>query len=63
MTVNYQKLYAYLVGQIDETLQYIAGELVKSCYHDQSTLLTVSNQLKNALLTAEDMYLGDSEDK
>ena len=62
MTVNYEKLYVYLVGQVDDALQFIAGELVKSYCHDQSTLLTVSNQLKNALLTAEDMYL-DGADK
>ena len=62
METNYQKLYAYLVGQIDDTLQFIAGELVGGgC--DNSALVMVGNRLKDALLTAEDMYLDDSEDE
>lgn len=58
MKTIYQKLYAYLVGQIDDTLQDIAGELVSGgC--EQSPLLAVGNKLKNALLTAEGMYLDE----
>ncbi len=54
----YQKLYAYLVGQIDDTLQGIAGELV-SGDGEPSSLVAVGNKLKNALLTAEGMYLDE----
>ena len=60
MTDLYQKLYAYLVGQIDDTLQYIAGELVGGD-HDQHALLMVDNKLKDALLIAEEMYLDETE--
>lgn len=63
MTANYQKLYTYLVGQIDDALQFIAGELVSGSDRDNSALLTVGNQLKDALLTAEDMYIDDSDDE
>ncbi len=60
METNYQKLYAYLVGQIDDTLQDIAGELVSGgC--EQSSLVAVGNKLKNALLTVEEMYLDEAD--
>lgn len=29
MAVNYEKLYAYLVGQVDDSLQRIAGMLAE----------------------------------
>ena len=62
MKTNYKKLYTYLVGQIDDTLQFIAGELIGGgC--DNSALVTVGNRLKDALLTAEDMYLDESDDE
>lgn len=62
MAVNYQKFYTYLVGQIDDALQFIAGELVGGgC--DNSALLTVGNRLKAALLTAEEMYLDASDEE
>ena len=58
----YKKLYTYLVGQVDDALQFIAGELVGGdC--DNSALLTVGNRLKDALLTAEDMYLDEADDE
>lgn len=61
MEINYQKLYAYLAGQVDDTLQMIAGELTGGkC--DRDSLCAVGESLKNALLTAEDMYL-DAEDE
>ena len=56
----YQKFYAYLVGQIDDTLQWIAGELVSDT--DTDTLRTVGEKLKRALLTAEDLYLDEADD-
>ena len=62
MDVIYQKLYSYLAGQIDDTLQYIAGELMNGdCGRD--VLYSVGEQLKHALLTAEDIYLDAEDDK
>lgn len=58
MTVDYQKLYAYLVGQVDDTLQIIAGNLV-SGKTDRDALVSVGEKLKAALLAAEDMVLDE----
>ena len=63
MSVNYQKLYTYLAGQVDDALQFIAGALVLDGDCDNSALQTVGNRLKNALLTAEDMYIDSSDDE
>ena len=60
MDVNYQKLYAYLVGQIDDTLQTIAGNLMEN-KTGREELVAVGETLKNALLTAEEMYLDEPE--
>lgn len=56
--VDYQKLYAYLVGQVDEVLQQIAEDLMqqKADWHAMSE---VGEKLKRALLTAEEMYLNE----
>ena len=62
MSVNYQKLYSYLVGQIDETLQEIAGYAMNSSA-GRDELFVVGNKLKKALLFAEDMYLDATEDE
>ena len=62
MSVNYQKLYSYLVGEIDKALQEIAGYAMNpSAGRDE--LFAVGNKLKNALLVAEDMYLDDAENE
>ena len=56
----YEKLYHYLAGQIDETLQIIARDLV--CGNSGwKELNAVGEKLKNALLSAEERYL-DAED-
>ena len=47
MSVNYQKLYSYLVGQIDETLQEIAGYAMNSSA-GRDELFVVGNKLKKA---------------
>ena len=60
MSVNYQKLYAYLTGQIDQTLQQIAGDLI-SGESGWKELNAVGEKLKNAMLTAEEMYLDAEE--
>lgn len=62
MSVNYQKLYSYLVGQIDETLQQIAA-YVMTTTNKSPELLEIGDKLKNALLLAEDMYLDDTEEE
>ncbi len=59
--VNYQKLYAFLVGEIDDTLQMICDKLLKGEYGFME-LNQVGEKLKSALLSAEEMYLGDTED-
>ena len=60
--VNYQKLYAYLAGQIDDTLQMIAGEITKGdCGY--SALNAVGDKLKHALLAAEELYLDETEEE
>ena len=57
--MNYRKLYSYLVSQMDDTLQCIAGELMSN--GDNEPLARVGDKLKDALLTAEDMYLDIEE--
>ena len=58
--VDYQKLYAFLVGQIDDTLQLICYDLLNG-QHGQEELNEVGEKLRNALLVAEEMYLDESE--
>ena len=59
---DYQRLYSYLVGQMDDTLQMIAGYLTDGAA-GRDALIAVGETLKNALLTAEDMYLYETEAK
>ena len=59
--VNYQKLYAYLVGQIDDVLQLICYDLLKG-QHGWEELNEVGEKLKAALYTAEEMYLDEAEE-
>lgn len=60
MSVDYKKLYTYLVGQIDDTLQLIAGDLVGG-NSGWKELNAVGEKLKNALLAVEEMYLDGEE--
>ena len=60
-TEIHQKLYAYLVGQIDETLQLICDDLLNG-KHGFAELNEVGERLKKALLTAEEMYLDETEE-
>ena len=62
MAVDYQKLYAYLVGQIDNTIQ-MADIALHRGKQDCNGLLAVRNTLEHALITAEDMYLSHTEDE
>lgn len=57
---TYEKLYAFLVGQVDDTIQLICENLMTGC-HGFNELNAVGEKLRNALLTAEDMYLDEEE--
>ena len=52
--MDYQKLYAYLVGQVDDTIKQICEDLVNG-RHGWNELNAVGIQLRNALLHAEEM--------
>ena len=54
MFINYQKIYAYLVGQIDDVIESM-GNL------DLVAAEPIRQRLKQALLTAEEMYLDETE--
>ena len=58
--VDYEKLYSYLVGQIDDTLQLICYDLIKG-QHGWEELNEVGEKLRSALLNAEEMYLADMD--
>ena len=60
MVVDYGKLYSYLVGQIDDTLQLICYDLLKG-QHGFKELNEVGEKLRAALLHAEEMYLEDMD--
>ena len=55
MWADYKKLYAYLVGQIDDTL-HMMGDL------DMMPLAPIREKLKAALLAAEEMYLKETDE-
>lgn len=57
----YQQLYAYLVGQIDDTLQYTTEMFVNRTFDKEHTLHAMEI-LKNALWTAEERYLDAGND-
>ena len=59
--VDYQKLYSYLVGQIDDTIQLICSDLMNG-QHGFQELNAVGEKLRDALLVAEEMYLNETED-
>lgn len=60
MNSIYQKLYAYLAGQIDDTLQMVAQNLVNG-NTGQTEMNAIGEKLKNALLTAEEQYMNEAE--
>ena len=60
--VNYQKLYSYLVEQVDDVLQLICYDLLKD-QHGREELAEVGEQLRAALLHAEEMYLEEGEEE
>ena len=60
MSVDYGKLYSYLVGEIDDVLQLICYDLLKG-QHGRDELNEVGERLRNALYVAEEMYLEDAD--
>lgn len=59
MAVNYEKLYAYLVGRVDDSLQRIAGMLMEGrC--GRAELVEIGETLQAALLAAEEMYVSET---
>lgn len=60
MSELYKKMYASLVGDVDDTIQYIGNAiLLGDC--GKAEMTAVGNMLKEALLKAEDMYLDAEE--
>ena len=55
MMTDYQKLYAYLVGQVDDVLTLIEAERGEP--DANGLLLRVAGKLQNALWEAEDRYV------
>ena len=53
--VDYKKLYAYLFGELDKALTLME-------YDDLLQYQKVKEILQNALVTAEDIYLDDTEE-
>ena len=58
----YKKMYATVVGQVDDVLQKIGEALVSGDY-GREKLIEVGEKLKAALLEAEEMYLDAGEDE
>lgn len=60
MDTIYKKMYAQLVGQVDETLQIIGNAVVfVNC--DREMVKEIGNRLKDALLAAEELYVAEEE--
>ena len=60
MAADYQRLYAFLVGEVDDVLKTIADDLI----HQKCTWQEMNDigiRLKNALLEAEERYLSEEE--
>lgn len=53
--MNYQKLYAYLVGEIDSVLEAIEANRDTAC--SPILLRWTHTKLQEALFTAEEMYM------
>ena len=52
----YAKMYATLVGRVDDVLQYMEGH-----FHDACRMELAASFLQKALLEAEDAYLAATE--
>ena len=58
----YKKMYATVVGQVDNTIQMI-GESVLGGDCGREKLIEVGEKLKAALMEAEEMYLDAEEEE
>ena len=61
MSELYKKMYATVVGEVDDTLQIICAAITNQEYTLEK-MNEIGEKLRNALLTAEDMYLDADED-
>lgn len=61
MSQLYKKMYAKVVGEVDDAIQIIAQAILDQEYNIQK-MTEIGMKLKNALLAAEDMYLDAEED-
>jgi len=58
--LDYQKLYAYLVGQVDDAIEMMGNNIANgSCGYEEMAVVAI--KLKAALMAAEEMYLSDTE--
>lgn len=58
----YKKMYATVVGQVDNTIQMI-GDSVLGGNYGREKLIEVGEKLKKALQDAEEMYLYAGEEE
>ena len=56
--VNYQKLYATLLGRVDDALQYMVYDI-----NDPQRMHQTAEMLRQALEGAEEGYLAGTEDQ
>ncbi len=61
MSDLYQQLYSYLVGQVDDTLQYMTRMVLVDRTVDRDHVVRAMEMLKIALQTAEERYLDAGE--
>lgn len=61
MSELYKKMYATVVGEVDDTIQLIAKAILDHEYGFEK-MSEIGEKLKRALLDAEDMYLDAEED-
>ena len=61
MSTLHQRLYAYLAGQIDETIAFLENMIDTGSY-DWTHTIQVKEKLARALRAAEEQYIGAKDD-
>ncbi len=61
MSDLYQQLYSYLVGQVDDTLQYMTQMVLVDHTVDRDHVVRAMEMLRDALQTAEERYIEAGE--
>ena len=61
MSTLHEKLYAYLVGQVDEAITVLENIIAEQAF-DVDHAVQVKRMLEKALLKAEDMYIEYGEE-